>query len=62
MEMTKLRDVYHITEQNNGESKWTRIGIGFVNKDDSLNIILDALPIDGRLHIRKRKPKKENTQ
>ena len=29
-----------------------RIGIAFVNKDQSLNIVLDALPVSGRLHVR----------
>ena len=29
-----------------------RIGTGFVNSDQSLNVILDALPVSGRLHIR----------
>ena len=29
-----------------------RIGTGFVNHDDTLNIVLDALPVSGRLHVR----------
>ena len=29
-----------------------RIGDAFVNKDDSLNVRLDSLPVDSRLHIR----------
>jgi len=31
---------------------WVRAGTAFVNKDESLNIYLDALPIDGQLHCR----------
>ena len=29
-----------------------RIGTAFINRDESLNVILDALPVSGRLHIR----------
>ena len=36
-----------------------RIGTGFVNKDDSLNVYLDALPVSGRLHIRNAEPRKK---
>ena len=31
---------------------WVRIGTAFVNKDESLNVWLDALPLDGKLHCR----------
>jgi len=33
-------------------SFWTRIGVAFVNKDKSLNVKLDAVPVSGQLHIR----------
>ena len=29
-----------------------RAGSAFVNKDGSLNILLDVLPLDGKLHVR----------
>jgi hypothetical protein len=32
---------------------WVKIGSAFVNKDDSLNVYLDAVPINGMLHLRK---------
>lgn len=54
--MTKVKDVYVISE-NEGREKGSRIGVAFVNHDDSLNVVLDAVPISGRLHIRDRKPK-----
>ena len=56
----ELKDVFVITERA-GEEKnfWTRIGVAFVNKDDSLNVVLDAIPITGRLHIRDRRPRGE---
>lgn len=54
----KLKDVYVISERGDDEKAyWQRIGIAFVNKDDSLNVVLDALPISGKLHIRERSKK-----
>lgn len=54
--MVKIKDVYVITERSNEESaQWTKIGVAFVNKDESLNVILDALPLTGKIHIRDRK-------
>ena len=31
---------------------WLRIGLAFVNRDGSLNVRIDAVPLTGRLHIR----------
>ena len=31
--------------ERNGVTHWMKLGVGFTNKDDSLNLILDALPI-----------------
>ena len=31
---------------------WVRAGTAFVNKDGSLNVYLDVLPLDGKLHLR----------
>lgn len=33
-----------------------RIGAAFVNHDNSLNLKLDALPVNGELHIRDQAP------
>lgn len=51
-----MKEVYHIVEREGTKPIWTRVGIGFVNKDDSINIRLDSLPIDGRLHVRDMRP------
>jgi hypothetical protein len=29
-----------------------RAGSAFVNKDGSMNLLLDVLPLDGKLHVR----------
>ncbi len=56
---TAVKEVFTIIETENQESpnRWVKIGVAFVNKDDSLNVVLDALPLNGRLHIRDRKEK-----
>ena len=72
-ESITLKDVFAISErarpageargQSSGETsdrtkdRWTRIGIGFVNRDSSINVVLDAIPLNGRLQIRDRRPK-----
>ncbi len=53
--------VYNIQEEGKEKDPyWFKIGVAFVNKDDSINVYLNALPIDGKLHIRK--PKDENSK
>jgi hypothetical protein len=42
--------------RNRGEGKkasWTEIGIGFTNKDGSLNLTFNCIPVDGKCQIRK---------
>lgn len=31
---------------------WQRIGAAWSNKDGSLNVVLNALPVNGKMHIR----------
>jgi hypothetical protein len=38
--------------ENRGGSIWVRAGTGYANKDGSMNLVLDVLPLNGRLHIR----------
>jgi len=64
--MTEFKDVFHIVERSgSGEepdkSVWTKVGIAFVNRDQSLNVLLDVIPLDGKLHIRERKTTKAST-
>jgi len=60
----KIKDVYVISERGeNQKGTWSKIGVAFVNKDDSLNVILDCIPFTGRIHIRDRKiSNKDKTQ
>jgi hypothetical protein len=45
------RPVFAVTERDD-KSFWTRVGAAFPNKDGSVNIFLDALPVSGKLQIR----------
>ena len=40
------------------KSFWSEVGIGFENKDGSINIMLNAVPLTGKLQLRKYEPKK----
>ena len=49
---SKRKVVYTIIETGEGKSVWRLVGAAFVNRDESLTVLLDALPTNGRLHIR----------
>jgi hypothetical protein len=39
-------------DEKSTKTYWTKIGVAFTNRDGSLNVQLECLPLDGRLHIR----------
>ena len=41
-----------IDKPGSDKSFWTRIGSAWINRDQSINIQLDALPVNGKLHVR----------
>jgi len=47
-----MKAVFTVVERGGGKSYWTRVGVGFVNNDGSLNLRLDAIPINGTLQVR----------
>jgi len=53
--------VFSIRE-NKGGSVWVRAGSAFVNRDGSLNVLLDVLPLDGKLHVREAGEKGEKKE
>lgn len=50
-----MKIVYTVVDRD-GKPHWVRIGVGFVNKDGSINVTLDALPTNGMLQIRNWEP------
>lgn len=50
---SKRMVVFSIRKHDRGGGYvWTRSGTAFSNKDGSLNVVLEVLPLNGRLHIR----------
>ncbi len=47
-----MKIVYTVVERSPGKAFWTRVGVGFVNRDGSLNLRLDAMPVNGTLQVR----------
>jgi len=45
------KSVYAITERGE-RSFWTKVGVAYTNRDSSITVQLDALPVSGRLQIR----------
>jgi len=59
MEKGNYKEVWTVTERD-GRSFWSRSGIAFPNRDGSMNLHLDTLPLSGKLQIRDPKPKDEH--
>lgn len=59
LENGKRYQVFSIKEHlDHGERKsiWVRAGSAWVNRDGSINVYLDVLPLDGKLHVREVEP------
>ncbi len=54
----ETRAVYALSERGE-RTWWTRVGIGFVNADQSITIRLEAFPVSGMLQIRSDEPREE---
>ena len=39
-------------ERKDGTTHWMRVGTGFPNRDDSVNLYLDVLPANQKLQLR----------
>jgi len=53
-------EIFHVRDSNNGgKGYWTKIGAGFENKDGSVNMVFDCIPVDGRCQLRVRQEKQE---
>jgi hypothetical protein len=50
--------VYQVIDRDDDKGIWNNIGAAWRHKDgQGLNIILNSVPLDGRLAVRKPKPK-----
>lgn len=56
-----IGEVFTVSDRGDGKKGWwTRIGTAWKNKDGSINITLDALPLNGQLVMRKPQPRDES--
>jgi hypothetical protein len=44
--------IKELIEKNEKKTVWVKAGVAWVNRDGSLNVYLDVLPLDGKLHVR----------
>ena len=56
MQNGRMKTVYTIVEKSPEKKYWVRIGTAWVNRDNSLNVFLDAHPANNQLHIRDADP------
>lgn len=57
----KPKAVYQIIENEKlAKPIWRRIGTAFVNRDQSLHVIMESVPLIGTVHIRDLPEKPEN--
>jgi hypothetical protein len=52
----QMKSVYTVIDRGQGKSIWVRVGVGFTNRDGSLNLRLDAIPVNGTLQVREWEP------
>jgi hypothetical protein len=66
MQTSTRKSVFTIIEKtqpgSEQKSYWVRIGSGWVNRDGSLNLKLDALPVNGMIHVRDYVSEEERAQ
>lgn len=52
MSTTRQRYAVFSIRKSNGKSVWVQAGSAWRNTDGSMDVCLDVLPLDGKLHIR----------
>lgn len=58
MDNSKMKIAYVIATRN-GKHFWNRVGVAFVNNDGSINVKLEAVPVNGEIQIRDYVPRDE---
>ena len=55
-----MKIVYTITERDD-KTYWTRVGIAYTNRDGSLIVKLDAIPVNVNLIVKDKEVKSDST-
>ncbi len=58
----QMKAVYTVIERGSGKPFWLRLGVGFVNRDGSLTLKLDAMPLNGTLQVREWEAREEGVR
>ena len=58
MDQSKMKIAYVVTQRGTNKY-WTRIGAAFVNRDGSINVKLEAVPVNGEVQIRDYVPRED---
>ena len=54
---------FHIVQREGMQKKiWQKIGVAWPNHDGSFNIVLDSMPVGGKVHIREEKERPPEDQ
>jgi hypothetical protein len=53
---SRMKTVYTVVERGPNKSFWVKLGVGYVNRDGSINLRLDAVPVNGTLQVRDYEP------
>ena len=59
MDIGKRLQVFSIKEGKDKTDVWVKAGMAFVNRDGSMNVYLDVLPLDGKLHVREQAERRD---
>lgn len=58
MDQSKVKIAYVVTQRGT-QKYWTRIGAAFVNRDGSISVKLDAVPVNGEIQVRDYVPRED---
>jgi len=61
MDQSKMKIAYVVTQRGTNKY-WTRIGVAFVNRDGSINVQLEAVPVSGEIHVRDYVPRDDREE
>jgi hypothetical protein len=61
MDQSKMKIAYVVTQRGTNKY-WTRIGAAFVNRDGSINVKLEAVPVNGEIHVRDYVPREDREE
>jgi hypothetical protein len=57
MAKVEIKEIFGAKKVSEEKTIWTKIGVGFVNKDNSINLKFDFIPLDPSITIQLRDPK-----